>query len=286
MGNTFSQRLAGPWLHRSLGALPGGALLFVLLLGSGCGSQEEAGSAPIGNPAMTQPAASMPNALPMTVPNAGSNTGAGQGPGLTVHPVPNAPLGGEARPAPQSQPSAADQGNTHIDAKAVEAQLNGLEKSIGSDLPPGPNNDPELLALLTSKENEILEAWKSHNPEKYLQNTAVIGISVDASGKRIARNTALEQLKTTPIESFKLFNFRLIKLGTESAALTYHTRLKMKDQPELLVASSTVWQKTDVGWKARFHQDTPVTEGLPQWKPAEGSIGRGNPLPSAPPTTP
>lgn len=171
---------------------------------------------------------------------------------------------------PHSDPAPAAQ-----DVMRIEARIQGLESSLPADLPAGPNSDPALLETLSGLEQDMLDAWKNRSPEKYVQLTAAVGVGVDAEGTRRTRDGFVEVLKKSTLQSVKLFNFRLLKLGVESAVLTYHARLGMKDQPPMLLACSTVWQKTDKGWKARFHQDTPVVEALPQWGPAPGTLGQG-----------
>lgn len=179
----------------------------------------------------------------------------------------NAPASSSAAPA--ERPEASMEGR----AQALQA----LETSLASDLPPGPNTDPKLETELMEFEKTNWEGFKQGNPELFQKHTAVVAISVRSDGTRMTRNASIDELKKASFKDYQLSNVRLIKLGSESALITYHAHITFPDDSKSLFASTSVWQKTDKGWKARFHQDTPVRAALTllpaQGTEAEGAMG-------------
>jgi hypothetical protein len=82
---------------------------------------------------------------------------------------------------------------------------------------------------------------------------------VGASGRRYSRDFILQMLADKPpvdaeTAGWRASGFALQQLGPDTYLLTYSLR-----QFERLTRRSTLWQKTEDGWKILYHQGTVVT---------------------------
>jgi hypothetical protein len=82
---------------------------------------------------------------------------------------------------------------------------------------------------------------------------------IGASGRRYTREFILGLLQQNALvdaeeAGWKSSDFGLRRLGPDSFLLTYTL-----DQAGRLTRRSTIWQKTDDGWRVLYHQGTVVT---------------------------
>lgn len=78
---------------------------------------------------------------------------------------------------------------------------------------------------------------------------------IGASGRRYSREYVLDVLeerwRDPPLECWEVFDFRCAEIAAGNYLLTY--TLKQEDR---LTRRTSIWRKTDAGWKIVFHQGT------------------------------
>lgn len=83
---------------------------------------------------------------------------------------------------------------------------------------------------------------------------------IGASGRRYSRAYVLDVLKerwrAAPAERWETYDFHCSEIAAGNYLLTYTLK-----QPDRLTRRTSIWRRTDSGWKILFHQGTIVADG-------------------------
>jgi hypothetical protein len=123
--------------------------------------------------------------------------------------------------------------------------------------------EPELVPLLEElRRREPIFHNKTFGTsvEDFVRATAPDFWEVGASGRRYTREFILDALQRNALvdadeAGWKCSGFGLRKLGPDTFLLTYTL-----DQAGRLTLRSTIWQRTNEGWRVLYHQGTLVSQ--------------------------
>lgn len=81
-----------------------------------------------------------------------------------------------------------------------------------------------------------------------------------ANGAVMDRKAVVESLEhAPPWRTYSIDNIRLIRTGSDSAALVYRgTAYRDADEPAFIGVMSSVYQGVDDGWRLALYQQTPI----------------------------
>lgn len=112
------------------------------------------------------------------------------------------------------------------------------------------NHERELASAQTRKQSAALE---------HLLDPQLIFVAFN--GMVFTKEQLVSKLQYIDVSQYDMENFKVRKLGSEAALLTYDLRVKASvaghDLPAKEYASS-VWMRDGGGWQLVFHQETPA----------------------------
>lgn len=135
----------------------------------------------------------------------------------------------------------------------------------------------KLLDELRSREPIFHTERFGRNLEDFERSTAPDFWEVGASGRRYSREFILgmrsrEALVDADAAGWKASGFGLRQLGPDCFLLTYTL-----DQQGRTTRRSTIWERTDSGWRIIYHQGTLVTSGQDDAVPGPEGMPLGSP---------
>jgi hypothetical protein len=122
--------------------------------------------------------------------------------------------------------------------------------------------EPDMLAELASREPIFHRPELGTTRADFERMTVPDFWEVGASGRRYSRTEVHDVLEkryaTPPADVLETSDFRCRRLASDVYLLTY----TLLQNNERLTRRSTIWQRTDEGWKIVYHQGTIVADGL------------------------
>ena len=113
-----------------------------------------------------------------------------------------------------------------------------------------------LRELLTLEEG----FWRAAgNRDAYAAHLADDAVHVFPGwGATTDNERVLQAVETVePWETFSIDDARVVELGVGGAALVYTAHARRAGQEEYVAAMTSVYRRTDDGWKLVIHQQTP-----------------------------
>ena len=122
--------------------------------------------------------------------------------------------------------------------------------------------EPDILAELANREPIFHRPELGTTRADFENMTMPDFWEVGASGRCYSRTEVLDVLEkrcaTPPAEVLETSDFQCRRLAGDVYLLTY----TLLQNNERLTRRSTIWQRTDEGWKIVYHQGTIVADGL------------------------
>jgi len=127
--------------------------------------------------------------------------------------------------------------------------------------PASPESKPlsPLEEQLISYEKSIPEAQKKHDIDFYKHTLTDDFVAVGTDAKIHDKNEILEDLRSTDLVEYRLYDLQVVQLNDGAAVVTYDVIIRMsrydEDIPRYQHISS-VWVKSGDQWRLRFQQAT------------------------------
>jgi hypothetical protein len=117
---------------------------------------------------------------------------------------------------------------------------------------------PEDQALLTRLEESLwIEASRFDEP--FMQRAlAPDFFEFGKSGRMHTREAVLGATRHTIGAVLPLRELRIRLIDENTAQITYLSETESAEGGRLLARRSSIWSRTSLGWRLRFHQGTPV----------------------------
>lgn len=123
----------------------------------------------------------------------------------------------------------------------------------------------DLESTLVKIEKSLWEAWKGGDADVFEARLVENAVHTGAGGVTVGRAQMIEGMQEAEceVESFSLSDFRVQRVGSGTAILTYRAEQTATCAEETLptpVWSSAVYVNRDGGWMNAFYQETPARE--------------------------
>ncbi len=118
----------------------------------------------------------------------------------------------------------------------------------------------QLQKQISEMETKMWQAWKDKDVRPFETNLTSDAILLDASGVS-TKSQIPEGIKSCQIQSFSLSDWKLTKVSSTTAIITYKATQSGTCGGQAIPGSvwaSSVWVKRKGGWVSDFHQETPA----------------------------
>jgi hypothetical protein len=120
---------------------------------------------------------------------------------------------------------------------------------------------PEMTEAISVRLHAQWEGWKNQDPAP---NNAIIADDFNSfwpDGSRHTGRPTPKQMSEQPIAEYKLSEFRVVPVGTDTALATYVANVKtpgdsVEHQKEFQMAVGEVWAKRNGQWLIRAYSGT------------------------------
>ena len=140
--------------------------------------------------------------------------------------------------------------------------------SFAQEATPSPTPKPkaprvtkaQLQQQLVELESSMWNAWKSKDAAVFEKNLSADSILVDGNGVS-GKSMVAQGIATCNVKSFSLSDWKMTKMGTSTALLTYKAKQDGTCAGQTIPATiwaSSIWMKRKGEWVATFHQETPA----------------------------
>jgi hypothetical protein len=116
-----------------------------------------------------------------------------------------------------------------------------------------------LAEQLIVLEKALVEAQKKHDRDFYKHTLTDDFISIGTDGKIHPEDEILNDLPSTELAEYRLYNVQMVQLNEGAAVVTYDAIVRMvhyDDETPRYQRVSSIWVRQGDAWKLRFQQAT------------------------------
>lgn len=118
----------------------------------------------------------------------------------------------------------------------------------------------QLQQQLVDLETSMWNAWKNKDAAVFEKNLSSDSVLVDGSGVS-GKSMVAQGIAMCNVKSFSLSDWKMTKMGTSTALLTYKAKQDGTCGGQTIPATiwaSSIWMKRKGEWVATFHQESPA----------------------------
>ena len=125
--------------------------------------------------------------------------------------------------------------------------------------PGSTSRSPTLADMLIAKEKSLLEAGRRKDLDLFRTIASDDFLEIAPDAKIYTKDQVLEGLNEVNLDSFSMYDVRVLPLNSEAAVVTYDAIINMKvgDEPAPRYQHfSSIWVKQGAEWRLKFQQAT------------------------------